>query len=116
MIHKLSFDELQAKPHNLTGGLEIIKFYSNGCPMCHHLKDLYVTISQKYLDVKFYVFNVDIFDGDPNIFPMIDGVPTLCKIDPIKGFVRFPDPTPPDANTWYTSELIEQFIQKEQQK
>ena len=116
MIHKLSFDELHKLPfEDDPGSLRIIKFYSSQCRMCHALKETYVRIAESHPDVKFYVFNVDIFDGDPEVFPMIQGVPTVCAIDSIRGFVPCPDPRPPHEVMWYTAETIEQFIQKEKQ-
>tara|TARA_R100000900_G_scaffold35550_1_gene29073 strand:- start:991 stop:1344 length:354 start_codon:yes stop_codon:yes gene_type:complete len=114
MIHKLSFDDLNTVARNGDkDALRIIKFYSSRCHMCHALKDTYVELSEQFPDVMFYVFNIDIFDGDPEVFPMIDGVPTLCKIDSYHGFVRFPDPNPPDPDMWYTPQSIKEFIQKE---
>ena len=95
----------------------VVKFYSNDCPLCHNLKEYFEDIAkkEKYSDLLFFAFNV----GD---YPPIEsqlkfnGVPTisLIKAGLAKPKVRFcPEPDKPNDQTWYTSNDIVQFIDKE---
>tara|TARA_Y100000996_G_scaffold317383_1_gene253516 strand:+ start:142 stop:507 length:366 start_codon:yes stop_codon:yes gene_type:complete len=95
----------------------IIKFYSNNCPYCHHLKDYYQDIAddEQFSDLHFFAFNVGdypIIEGQLNF----NGVPTisLIKAGGPKPKVKIcPDPDKPNDHTWYTSNDIKTFINKE---
>lgn len=98
----------------------IIKFYSNGCEMCHNLSSYYHDIadSEDYKDLHFFAFNVD---TEPNIDRRLDfdGVPTIGLIKAYPQNNRKPklrilkDPEDPNSETWFTTKDIRQFIDKE---
>ncbi len=97
----------------------VIKFYSNGCDMCHNLQSYYEDIAkeEKYKDLHFFAFNVDEY---PPIEKMLgfNGVPTifLLKVGIPHRRVRvLQDPDPPHRATWYTSGYIKEFIDREMQ-
>jgi thiol-disulfide isomerase/thioredoxin len=93
----------------------VIKFYSNGCDMCHNLKEYFETIAQDYEDLHFFAFNVD-------DYPMVEkqlkfnGVPTisLIKAGPRKPTIRIlQEPEKPNEKTWYRVKDIKNFIERE---
>ena len=59
----------------------VIKFYSNGCHLCHALQEYYAGIAkdEQYSDLHFFAFNVD---DHPSIERRLkfDGVPTISVI------------------------------------
>jgi thiol-disulfide isomerase/thioredoxin len=119
MINKLSFADLceLQQATSSSRALRIVKFYSNGCPMCHTFKPMYVDIAAAYPDVEFYVFNIDMVGPDwESLFPMVKGVPTLCTLSSHGVLAALPDPDPPNDETWYNASFITQFIDKEKNK
>lgn len=99
----------------------VIKFYSNGCHMCHNLQPYYQDIAEReeYEDLHFFAFNVD--NGDPELEKRLkfEGVPTigLVKVYPQmkrKAKVRIlKDPENPNSETWFTTRDIRDFIDRE---
>ena len=94
----------------------VIKFYSNGCHLCHALSSYYVDICEQYEDVLFYAFNVD----DDNEIPTklnLNGVPSISLVKIKKGqkaeILNMPDPDRPNNETWFTTRQIKNFIEKE---
>ena len=94
----------------------VIKFYSNGCHLCHNLKEYYEDISdnEQFSDIHFFAFNVDNY---PQIEKQLkfNGVPTISLIktytndtNPKIRILR--DPTNPNESTWYRVSEIKQFI------
>ena len=94
----------------------VIKFYSNGCHLCHALSSYYKEISDSYEDVMFFAFNIDDDDEIP-IKLKLNGVPsvTLFKINKgKKAMIRnLNDPDKPNEKTWFTVKQIKNFIEKE---
>jgi thiol-disulfide isomerase/thioredoxin len=97
----------------------VIKFYSNGCHLCHNLKSYYEDLSKSedYQDIHFFAFNVDNY---PQIEKQLkfNGVPTISLIktyvNDTKPKIRvLPDPGEPNENTWYRVKDIHQFIKEE---
>jgi thioredoxin-like negative regulator of GroEL len=93
----------------------VIKFYSNGCDFCHALSDYYKDIAELYDDVQFFAFNVD---DNPTVADKIglNGVPSisLVKTGRANPHVKIlADPDTPHKKTWYTSQYIKDFINKE---
>jgi len=94
----------------------VIKFYSNGCHLCHNLKDYYEDISNndQFSDIHFFAFNVDNY---PDIEKQLkfNGVPTISLVktytEDVSPKVRIlKDPDKPNEQTWYRSRDIKQFI------
>ncbi len=56
----------------------VVKFYSNDCPYCHHLKDYFQLIAneEQYSDLLFFAFNV----GD---YPAIEAQLNFHGVPPI---------------------------------
>ena len=88
-VHRISDDGLNKILHNRV--VEpitcVIKFYSNGCHMCHALQQYYIDISQEYEtdpNIVFYAYNVD---DDPSIEKLLkfQGVPTIAIVKPDPG-------------------------------
>ena len=92
----------------------VIKFYSNGCHLCHALKKSYEEISDQYEDVHFFAFNTEDHLNLDSILP-INGTPSICLINTgrRKNIITLVDPTEPDNTTWFTSAQIKNFIDKE---
>ena len=97
----------------------VIKFYSNGCHLCHALQEYYAAIAEedKYSDLHFFAFNVD---DHPHIEKRLkfDGVPTISVIRSKKGKPKsavriMPEPEKPNEKTWYKVNEIRKFIDKE---
>ena len=95
----------------------VIKFYSNSCELCHNLQEYYQMIAEEeaYKDLHFFAFNVDEF---PPIEKMLGfrGVPSilLFKVGIPHRRVRIlQDPDTPNTATWYTSNYIKEFLDKE---
>jgi len=100
----------------------VIKFYSNGCHLCHALQDYYVDIADKYAldqNVVFYAYNVD---DDPSIEKKLgfDGVPTIVVASPNPEapprlrakYKVMPEPENPHDKTWYRVREIIEFIER----
>tara|TARA_B100000989_G_scaffold183957_1_gene138442 strand:- start:6547 stop:6864 length:318 start_codon:yes stop_codon:yes gene_type:complete len=94
----------------------VIKFYSNGCHLCHNLKDYYEDISnnEQFSDIHFFAFNVDNY---PEIEKQMkfNGVPTISLVktymqDASPKIRILKDPDMPNEQTWYRSKDIKQFI------
>ena len=94
----------------------VIKFYSNGCHLCHNLKDYYEDISnnENFSDVHFFAFNVDNY---PQIEKQLsfNGVPTISLIktyanNPNPMIRTLRDPEKPNEQTWYRVNDIKRFI------
>tara|TARA_R110002012_G_scaffold321038_1_gene547167 strand:+ start:6179 stop:6550 length:372 start_codon:yes stop_codon:yes gene_type:complete len=94
----------------------VVKFYSNGCHLCHALSSYYKEISDSYEDVMFFAFNIDDDDEIP-VKLNLNGVPsvTLFKINKgKKAKIRnLSDPDKPNEKTWFTVKQIKNFIDKE---
>lgn len=97
----------------------VVKFYSNGCHLCHALQEYYAAIANddSYSDLHFFAFNVDDY---PSIEKRLkfDGVPTISVIQARPGIKKsrvsiMPDPDNPSKATWYRSSEIKNFIEKE---
>tara|TARA_B100000073_G_C23623871_1_gene529677 strand:- start:345 stop:674 length:330 start_codon:yes stop_codon:yes gene_type:complete len=97
----------------------VVKFYSNGCHLCHNLKDYYEDLSgaKDYEDIHFFAFNVDNY---PEIEKQLkfNGVPTISVIktyaDNTKPKIRIlRDPENPNEQTWYKIRDIKSFITEE---
>ncbi len=92
----------------------VIKFYSNGCHLCHNLRDYYEEIAGDYENVHFFAFNVD---DEPAVEKRLNfnGVPTISFIQTggKKPQVRFlEEPDPPNDHTWYRDRDIRSFINR----
>ena len=97
----------------------VVKFYSNGCPFCKALSSYFEDIAREenYSGVHFFAFNVDDY---PQIEKMLNfnGVPTISVIKTKPGNkkpkIRFmEEPDPPHQKTWYYSNDIKNFIERE---
>jgi hypothetical protein len=97
----------------------VVKFYSNGCHMCHNLKDYYEVLSgtKDYEGIHFFAFNVDNY---PEIEKQLkfNGVPTISLIktyaDNTNPKIRIlRDPENPNEQTWYKIKDIKSFIAEE---
>tara|TARA_A100001515_G_C4546530_1_gene201985 strand:- start:210 stop:590 length:381 start_codon:yes stop_codon:yes gene_type:complete len=122
-VHRISKEGLHKIINNKvnTKANCIVKFYSNGCHLCHGLHDYYIDISDQFEDkgdTFFYAFNID---DDPSIEKLLDfnGVPTivLLKPDPkVKNsrckVLKMEDPEKPNKKTWYRTHRIIRFIQR----
>ena len=96
----------------------VVKFYSNGCHLCHNLKDYYEDLSNndEYQDIHFFAFNID---NNPGIEKKLrfNGVPTISVIRTFTGDnepkVRIlKDPDNPNEQTWYRVADIRRFIKE----
>ena len=96
----------------------VVKFYSNGCPMCHNLRDYYhdISDSEEYNNIQFYAFNIDTNPEVQNDFGF-DGVPTIAVVNTYRGG-RVPrvailaDPDNPNEHTFYKVADIKSFIEE----
>ena len=124
-VHRISDDGLNKILHNRV--VEpitcVIKFYSNGCHMCHALQQYYIDISQEYEtdpNIVFYAYNVD---DDPSIEKLLkfQGVPTIAIVKPdpggsykkIASYKVLGEPESPNKKTWYRVKDIKKFIEEE---
>ncbi len=96
----------------------VVKFYSNGCHLCHNLKDYYEELSDKsdYENMHFFAFNVD---NMPEIEKQLrfNGVPTISLVktyadDTEPKVTILHDPTEPNEKTWYRIKDIVSFIKE----
>jgi len=97
----------------------IVKLYSNGCHLCHNLKEYYETIAESYIDrqgIHFFAFNI----GDsPDIKKElgITGVPTILKVSPKTNskptVTLLEDPDEPHKHTWFRTGDIRDFVEKD---
>ena len=96
----------------------VVKFYSNGCHLCHNLKDYYEELSGKsdYENMHFFAFNVD---NMPEIEKQLrfNGVPTISLVktyadDTEPKVTILHDPTEPNEKTWYRIKDIVSFIKE----
>ncbi len=94
----------------------VIKFYSNGCHLCHALSSYYKDISDSYDNVMFFAFNIDDDDEIP-IKLKLNGVPSLSVFKINKGkkakIRNLADPEKPNEKTWFTVGQIKNFIDKD---
>ena len=97
----------------------VIKFYANDCHLCHALSDYYKDIAgdDKFSDLHFFAFNVK---DNSSIEKKLkfNGVPTIAvvKMNETARPPRIrimPDPDPPNEKTWYYSNDIKEFINRE---
>ena len=96
----------------------VVKFYSNGCPMCHNLKEYYEDLSnnEEYEGVQFYAFNIDQNPDVQREFGF-DGVPTIAVVNTYNSR-RVPkinilaDPDDPNEHTFYKIRDIQSFIKE----
>ena len=124
-VHRISDDGLSKILHNrvLAPITCVIKFYSNGCHMCHALQQYYVDIAQEYEmdpNIVFYAYNVD---DDPSIEKLLKfkGVPTIVVVKPnphashkkIATHKVLQEPERPNDKTWYRVKDIKKFIEEE---
>jgi hypothetical protein len=120
-IDRLSNDALQKI---ISGKIKenvscVIKFYSNDCHMCHALSGYYKDISddEEMSDIHFFAFNIN---DNPGMEKKLNfnGVPTISVIK-MSDTARLPkirimpDPDSPNEKTWYSSNAIKEFINKE---
>ena len=96
----------------------VVNFYSNGCHLCHNLKDYYEELSnhEDYQSYHFFAFNVD---NMPEIEKqlMFNGVPTISMVRTFAGDEKpkikiLDDPTNPNEKTWYRVSDIRKFIKE----
>jgi thioredoxin-like negative regulator of GroEL len=94
----------------------VIKFYSSGCNYCHNLKEYYEDISnnENYSGMHFFAFNVDDY---PQIEQQLKftGVPTISLIrtgHKNQKIRIMPEPENPNEKTWYASNDIKKFIER----
>jgi|TARA_Y100000296_G_scaffold54139_1_gene62031 thioredoxin-like negative regulator of GroEL len=93
----------------------VVKFYSNGCHMCHKLKERYEEIAESFPDVHFFAFNIADYPGIQKRLEF-KGVPTISVFRARHNQTDIkvmPEPSKPDKTTWYTTENIKIFIEKE---
>ena len=94
----------------------VIKFYSNGCHLCHALSSYYRDISNEYEDVLFFAYNVDDDDAISNKLNL-NGVPSISMFKVKKGrpakTLNLPDPDIPNDKTWFTVKQIKNFIERD---
>ena len=97
----------------------VIKFYSNGCHLCHNLREYFVDISDKeeYKHLKFFAYNIDDY---PELEDRLrfKGVPTIFVVHANIGNRRpklrlLPEPEKPNDKTWYRSSDICKFLDRE---
>tara|TARA_Y100000592_G_scaffold91115_1_gene150676 strand:- start:9947 stop:10321 length:375 start_codon:yes stop_codon:yes gene_type:complete len=97
----------------------VLKFYSNGCHMCHSLSSYYKDISddEKYKDLHFFAVNIDDypelerklkFKGVPTIFILHSNIGNRA---PILRMIE--EPENPNDKTWYKVSDIKKFIDRE---
>ena len=97
----------------------VLKFYSNGCHMCHSLSSYYKDISddEKYKDLHFFAVNIDDypelerrlkFKGVPTIFILHSNIGNRS---PILRMIE--EPENPNDKTWYKVSDIKKFIDRE---
>ena len=116
MIERLSTESLEKLLKNQVKEAVtcVIKFYSNGCPYCHALREEYENISKKFEDVLFFAFNID---DNPFITDIakINGVPSVMLINTGNRpkITILDDPAKPHDELWYYPNDISKFIQKE---
>lgn len=95
----------------------VIKFYSNGCHLCHALSTYYRDISdnEKYDNVMFFAFNVD-DDDEVSEKLNLNGVPSIAMFKINRGMPaktwNLEDPSVPNDKTWFSSRQITNFIEK----
>ena len=97
----------------------VLKFYSNGCHMCHALQEYYEDISNEaqYKDIHFLAFNLDDYpEAEAEL--KFKGVPTIFVIHTNIGnrkptFRLLEDPDNPNEKTWYRVRDIKKFIKRE---
>jgi len=111
----------------MSGGLRdddittvIVKFYSNGCHYCHALSEYYIEISNEhqYEDIYFFAHNID--DSQHLAEKLkLNGVPSIALFQTKGGKCiktrLLKDPDAPHEKTWYTSNQIKTFINREKQ-
>tara|TARA_R100000988_G_scaffold101990_1_gene76143 strand:+ start:670 stop:1038 length:369 start_codon:yes stop_codon:yes gene_type:complete len=111
-LHKLLKETINEE------ALCVIKFYSNGCEYCHNLQEYYQEIATSYEGVEnvyFFAFNVDDVPEMDKLIKL-NGVPSIATIKTglLKPRIRMlQDPDPPNKSTWYYSNDIKEFIEKE---
>ena len=96
----------------------VVKFYSNGCHYCHALSEYYVNLSEdeQYEDVYFFAHNID--DSEPLAKKLkLNGVPSIALFQTQGGRCiktrLLKDPDKPHEKTWYTTNQIKTFINRE---
>mgnify|MGYP003119541589 CR=1 FL=1 len=94
----------------------VIKFYSNGCDMCHNLKQYYEDISnnEEYENIRFFALNVDRIVGLEEEFGFY-GVPSIMLVNTYKRrkipkIKILADPHEPNPQTFYKVKDIKNFI------
>ena len=112
-IKKLNRSKLNDMINNFDqeNSINVIKFYSDSCPMCINLRDYYVDISQKFSKINFCVFNMARGQGVEEKLGFY-GTPTICMIKTGDNheITVMDDQEKPSDHTWYKSEEIIKFI------
>jgi len=93
----------------------VVKFYSNGCHLCHNLKDKYEEIATQYNDIHFFAFNIQDYPTAEKVSGF-DGVPSisLIRTGGLRPRIRvLKDPEKPYENMWFNPKDIIEFIEKE---
>jgi len=91
--------------------VNVIKFYSDTCPMCVNLRDYYVDISQKFSKINFCAFNMSGGHGLEDKMGF-HGTPTICmvKTGDAHSITVMEEPENPSNHTWYKAADIIRFI------
>ena len=118
MVERISISTLEKLMIGDVGehAICVVKFYSNGCHLCHALKDTYEQIAGEYKDfdnIYFFAFNTnDVMSIKEYID--VDGTPSICAIDTSgKNKISIlADPPAPHPETWFTASYIKRFIEK----
>ncbi len=96
----------------------VLKFYSNGCHLCHNLKHYFVDVSNKeeYKDLHFFAYNIDDY---PELEDRLrfKGVPTIFVVNTHISNRRpklhlLPEPDDPNDKTWYRVSDICNFLDR----
>jgi len=97
--------------------LHVIKFYSEGCPMCHALREYYIDLASDIPGVNFHLFNMK---AGANLEKQMGfrGVPTIAfiKTGPQSRTAIMPEPDNPNRRTWYRVSDIKEFIRRQLQQ
>lgn len=117
-VHRLTYKALKqiAAGQVKNDATCVVKFYSNGCHMCHNLKEYYHDLSEndEYEGLHFYAFNIDQHPEVQESFGF-SGVPTLAVVNTYRNR-KIPkinilaDPDDPNEQTFYKIKDIKRFI------
>lgn len=96
----------------------VLKFYSNGCHLCHNLKDYFEDVSnrEEYSELHFFAYNIDDYPELENHL-RFKGVPTIFVAHTHISNRRpklylLPEPEEPNDKTWYRVSDICKFLDR----